>query len=166
MSFKVEPKAGPTILTPTGSKQSARDRAIAKIMGSSAQVSDPTTQVSGPEDIARSQPKSEVESKNNSNNNNSEAQVITAPKSPTEAPSADPEAAQLKAQFALLARKEKALRIEREKNQAAIKDSEARFREMEQKLSQLESERQSKYIPKDNFKNKDKILHEDSGARE
>lgn len=134
---------------PSSSAQSAKQRAIAMLTkgGPSDQsvrqeaVSNPT-QVS-PEELSAIQPSSSSEEKQK----DSVEEIVKAAEAPKaeETPKEDP----ISTQYAVLARKEKALRAKQQQQETAIKAREAAIAAKEAEFKTKESEYQSNYISKD-----------------
>lgn len=141
----INPKDGPAVNPlPTG-QPSARDRAIAKLMDSNQAQANPVqnpTQVS-PEELSVVKPPSDETHR-----------VDTSDSTPSE-PAATPKPKEdpLSSQYALLARKERALRAKVQQQESALKAREQAFLEREAALKAKESEYESNYISKSRFKN-------------
>lgn len=149
MSFSTSPKDTPNINPlPTG-QPSARDRAIAKLMDTpqvkvaqsqETPVQNPT-QVSPEELSAVKAPESESVQADTKDSPSETAPEATKPKE-------DP----LSSQYALLARKERALRAKVQAQDATLKAREAEFAEREAAIKAKEAEYTSNYIPKSRIK--------------
>lgn len=163
MSFSVSPKAGPTVISPvnTTPNVAARERAIARLMEGAAPqqaqdspVANPTSvqpeemtaisseskekEEDGEEKVEASKP-SESEQKDISEDEKSETEVTEEKKVE------DP----LSTQYAMLARKEKALRA---KVQALQAEKDA-LKAQEEALKAKDAEYQTKFVPKDRLTN-------------
>lgn len=156
MSFSTTPKAGPSILKPGtasphnppagSSAASARERAIKAL---AVNASPAPSQPSAPEDMpvqASVSPPQEPEQINTSEEAPVSSEVVTesSPK-PEGKASEEP----LSAQFAILARKEKALRAKALAQEQALKAKEDAIRAQEEAMKAKEAEYSSKYISKD-----------------
>jgi hypothetical protein len=150
--MQIVPKSGPAVIQPATStanaQPSARDRAIAMLQGPQQQheaVRNPS-QVA-PEELSAVQPPSQPQETSQNHSGDSESteqapEVKQAPKA------ADP----LSNQYALLARKEKALRAKVQAQDAATRAREQDLLAREEAIKAKESEYQSNYIPKSRFK--------------
>lgn len=147
--MKVTPVAGPAKvaenLAPSNATASAaRDRAIARLVGSqpqAAQAASPT-----PPEVAIAEAKANV----------SAAPVVEGQSESTEAPQAEVPAAAppakaeepISSQYAVLARKEKAYRAKVQAQEATLKAKEAALAEREAKIAAQSSTYEKDYIPK------------------
>lgn len=154
MSFTTEPKPGPTIAQPTGAKstsqQSARERAVAILTQPAAPA--PTTAqehpVRNPTQISAEE-LSAVKSRSSEQSSESTEQKDTTDSPQTTVTETKKAENPLSPHYALLARKEKALRVKAQE----LKAREDSFRAKEEAVKSKEAEYQSKYIPKDRFTN-------------
>lgn len=142
-----------TSLYPTQQAKDSRERAIAKLMGNAPQQEAPTA-VPNPSRVSPEEMSAIVSKSDNTASVEAEvhqeASEATSEPAPQEKPaSEDP----VSKQFALLARKEKALRAKQQQMEASIKAREA---ELAAKQAELEAKSSSfdpsKYISKDRFK--------------
>lgn len=124
----------------TPSAQSAKERAIAIIQKGNASVADSGTNTPAEVLLAQSQASQQTEDKGQ---NNSVEKSSESPKEATQAKE-DP----LSTQYALLARKEKALRSKAQAQDSALKTREEAIRAREEALKAKDVEYQSNYIPK------------------
>lgn len=151
--MNIQPKDGPTITplpTAQPSNQStARDRAIAKLLATPEQpkaaqqhpVQNPS-KITPEEMSVVKAPEAEASQSDTGDSPSEEAPAAT--KTPKEGP--------LSAQYALLARKERALRAKVEAQDASLKAKEAAFAEREAAIKAKEAEYQSNYISKSRIK--------------
>lgn len=161
MSFTTAPKNSPSIPTPPGSSvpnppvfNTPRERAIAKIMGSApaaqqaqAEAVPNPTNVS-PEElgaIRQPQQKQEVSSDNGQNTTSED----TSSQQVESKEETKPKEELLSQQYAVLARKEKALRAKVQAQDAAFKAQEAAIKAREDAIKAKDAEYQSNYIQKD-----------------
>lgn len=158
--MKIELKDGPAVNQPPNAQaQSTRERAIARLLGQNPdQATPPATNTQqtpvanpnaiSPEEMTAVKPKM---SENNTNSDSSNVSEEAAqPKTATEAEKSKD--TPLSAQFADLARKERALRAKVQAEQTAAKAREEALMAREEAIKAKESEYQSKYIPKDRLK--------------
>lgn len=138
--MKVIPQSGPIISQPPSAQAAGRDRAIAMIQGQQAPVANPS-QVSPEELSAIKAPSSQ----------NDTGETI-APSSAEPVAPAPPKEDPLQSQYALLARKEKALRAKFQAQDAATKAREGALLAREEALKAKESDYQSNYIAKSKLK--------------
>lgn len=147
---RITPIAAHSIVQPVGAKASssvdARERAIARLIGESA--SPQSTPVQNPSQVspeemgalkATSEPRQNLSSEGIVNPPSAPAVVTEAPK--TEEP--------ISSQYAILARKEKALRSKVQAQEASTKAREDAIAAKEAQLTAREAEYASKYVPKD-----------------
>jgi hypothetical protein len=151
MSFSISPLPSPSANVPNSSSpasqgaQSAREKAIAALMGSSAPNT--TTPVPNPSSISveeasavKSQVSEPEKVKLDTNEPASESKAHEATTTGEEP---------LSTQYAILARKEKALRAKAMQQEQALKSKEAALQAREDALKAKDSEYQSNYVPKD-----------------
>lgn len=150
--MKIEPKSGPTVAQPPTAQATPRDRAIARLMEGSttnqsqqAPVQNPT-QVSPEEMSVVQSPESKAETSQSNTSDSVESSEASSEAIKT--PKEDP----LSTQYALLARKEKALRAKVQAQEAQTKAREEALIAREEALKAKEAEYQSDYIPKSRFK--------------
>lgn len=125
----------------------ARARAIAIMTGGTNQsqsnpVSNPTSV--SPEEMSAVSSSSEPQ-EGQTNTNESVSEDLAAPETTKAAPKEDP----LSSQYAVLARKEKALRAKSQAQDAALRQREEAIAAREAALSAKDQEYKTKYIPKD-----------------
>lgn len=152
--MKIEPKDAPVINQVPQTKTDARAKAIAAYMNQTANQAAPDasqshpvrnpTQVS-PEEISAVKASTSTESVGQTDTVESTSEAVETKPEVTKAPKED----SLSSQYALLARKEKALRAKAQQQDAAAKAREAALVEREAKLAAKDSEYQARYIPKD-----------------
>lgn len=180
--MKVVPASGPVITAPTtnsASQASARDRAIAVLKGTTAQLNAVPSQTPAAQFPPSKRPPMSVaghsvadetpiqaaatevdeitqeESSVQQSTNDVEAQEAST--EPAATPVPVEEAPQISSQYAQLARQQKAFRTA----QVAAKAQEAQLKQREEALKAREAEMLSKYIPKDSFvKDPIKVLQE------
>lgn len=148
MSFSTSPKDAPNIAPlPTG-QPSARDRAIAKLMET------PQVKVAAQSQDSPVQNPTQVTPEELSAIKAPESAQMDTKDSPSEEPTeaTKPKEDPLTSQYALLARKEKALRAKVQAQDAAMKAREAEFAEREAAIKAKEAEYSSNYISKSRIK--------------
>jgi hypothetical protein len=147
MSFNVQPKSGPSIANPPNAQASAREAAIAAFKSAPPQaqenpVVNPTN--ISPEEMSAIVPPSQKPDKNSVQANTDEKPTLGEP---PEAPVAKPEDP-LSSQYAVLARKEKALRAKVQQQESAIKAKEASILAREEAIKAKEAQYATDYVPK------------------
>lgn len=149
MSFNVTSKPAPSLASdsnqPSQSQQSARERAISRLMGNQAQ---PAPEQQGQttasiEDLSAIAPAADALSRQTTTDE-APSEPASAPEKSTSEP--------LSPQYAVLARKEKALRAKAQAQEQAFKAKEEAFLAREASLKAKEAEYQSNYISKDKLK--------------
>lgn len=147
--MNISPKDGPNITPlPTGAP-SARDRAIAKLMETSPPPAAPSAPKAPVQDPSRVTPEELSVVKSSEKPTDSDTVDSATSEAPAETkPKEDP----LSTQYALLARKERALRAKVQAQETAIKAREAAFAEREAAIKAKEAEYTSNYIPKSRIK--------------
>jgi len=143
--MKIEPKANPTT-SPTYSpgaqapQSSARERAIAALMG---QQPVPNATNVSPEELSAVKAPS-------ASNEESEGQIHTSEATQEAEAKPEPQEDKLSSQYAILARKERALRAKIQAQEAEAKAKEAQLQaQIEQAVKAKEQELLSKYIPRE-----------------
>ncbi len=144
MSFTTEPKGAPAIAPIPNAQPSARDRAIAKLMGSEAPT--PQAPVKNPTQVAPEELSVVKPSTQTANTDTSDTTADAPPEASK--PAADP----LSARYAQLARQERALRAKVQAQEAAFKAREAAFNEQIAAAKAKEAEYTSNYVPKSRIK--------------
>jgi len=149
MSFSIAPKAAPSLASENNaqssqSAQSAKERAIAKLLGNApqAQPTVPQNNVT-PENLSAISPK-EPEPSGQTPTVEAPSDKASVSEKGTEEP--------LSPQYAVLARKEKALRAKAQAQEQAFKAKEEALVAREEALKAKEAEYQSNYISKDKLK--------------
>lgn len=154
--MNIQPKAGPAVLTPpsattnSSAAAEAKARAVAMLTGAnSAPQQAQTHPVSNPTSISPEE--ASLVRKSSESVNSGQDHPIESPK---EAPAETAESSEpsLSDKYAMLARREKALRAKAQAQEQAIKAREAALVEREAKLSQQQPSSQfdeSKYVPRD-----------------
>lgn len=150
--MNISPKDGPNVNNPANAQavqpQSARERAIAKLMESPAPKENQSqrepvqnaSQVSA-EELPITRYKESTQPATSVEESSSSVSEATKPKE-------DP----MRAQYEQLARRERALRAKVQAQESAIKAREAAFAEREAAIKAKEAEYTSNYIPKSKFK--------------
>lgn len=150
MSFTTAPKAGPSLVesgAPSLAKaQEARERAISLLTNnqSQAQVSQTPPEVRQAQTL---KPEGQIDS------SEAVSESAASPSTPTEAAAAETQAPPkkeepLSSQYAVLARKEKQLRVKAQQQEMAFKQREDSLRQREIELSQKDNSYKSDYIDK------------------
>lgn len=171
--MKIEPKSSPEITKPANATpivqqglgnqrspqaSSTRDKAIAMLMGQSAQNQSQATPVANPNSVSPEESvmvqQAETESvetppegqEYKSETSEEAAPQETAPAEPKEETKGDDSDETLSQQYAVLARKEKALRAKAQAQSTAIQQREAQIAQREQAMKAKEAEYSSKFI--------------------
>lgn len=143
--MNITPKAGPTVLTPptaTANASAAREKAINTFMGNSqnAPVQNPTS-VSPEEMGALRQPNTsksaDLKLTSNPETDSPKPAEVAAPEEP------------ISSQYALLAKREKAMRMKAQQQEQAFKAREAALLAKEEALKAQPAQDPSQFIPKD-----------------
>lgn len=152
MSFSISPKGAPASASeanqPSQAAQSARERAIARLSGNQPQaaqkppVSDPNAV--SVEDLSAIAPAAAA-LPGQSNTTEATSDTALTPEKGTEEP--------ISPQYAVLARKEKALRAKAQAQDSAYKAKEAALMAREEAIKAKESEYQTGYVSKDKLQN-------------
>lgn len=166
MSFTLESKTGPSIVSPTGASvagaagpdrsaldraASAKQRAIDILEGRSQQAEAlPVKNANriSPEEVSAVMTKTQISSEELGHMDTNETlaeQAVSEATKPKEEP--------LSTQYAILARKEKALRAKAQAQELALKAREDAFKAKEEAIKAKESEYQSKFVDRDRLKN-------------
>jgi len=159
MAFTVESKSGPVLSQPasdTSKAQAAREKAIAMLTNSQPQGKG-------------QQPPAEVREAQARDNTEGQVASPEAAERAASQTSEEPEAPAKKeepisSQYAVLARKEKQLRVKAQQQELAFKAREEALRAREQELSKKDSEYATKYIPKDRLLQDPLGVYEENGV--
>lgn len=144
------PQASPTASTNSQPAQSARERAISKLVA--------------PEPVAERNPSAPIPTSPNNVSPEELGSVVQKHTSETpsvESPVSEPAKVEesLSSQYAVFARKEKQLRAKAQAQEAAIKQRELALQQREEAIKAKDAEYQSKYILKDKLTNPDDTLN-------
>lgn len=159
--MNITPKAGPLVLDPArpagqGQKDAdRRARSMAALMGSGPPVANPSNtspieHVSMQQAAVTTQDREQASGQSNHVETPS-SEAVVEPKVETAAPTSKPEESPLSQHYAILARKEKALRAKVAAQEQSLREKEAAIKAQEDALKARDLEYQSKYISRDRF---------------